>query len=73
MTKSKYLANKYGGKWEYDHVAGWWCDDGKRAVSRCSASFDAEGELPSEYWLYGDGTPERVYFPFIKVKGVLSP
>lgn len=62
MSKSKFLAAKYGGKWTYDRVATWHCDDGKRSVSRCCATYDDEGLCPPQYWLYGSGQPELVCF-----------
>jgi hypothetical protein len=57
------LGDRLGGKWTYDNYATWWCDDGRRRVSRthCGA-YDHNGEPldgPPHYWLYGDGEPRR--------------
>lgn len=61
MSKAKNLAHHLGGKWKYDGVCGWHCDDGVRHVYRCSAGVDEwDNPLgPPEYWLYGQGTPKR--------------
>ena len=40
MSKAKNLGLNLGGKWKYDGVYGWWCDDGVRHVIRCSAGVD---------------------------------
>ena len=57
---ARRLARSLGGKWEYRDI-GWFCDDGKRTVMRCSAGVDEfDNDLgPAQYWLYGDGTPRR--------------
>lgn len=64
ISKSKFLAEKYGGKWKFDGMACWWCDDGKRHVARTASCCcdDENCGCPSQYWLYGDGTPEMVYW-----------
>lgn len=61
-SKSKNLAKHLGGKWMYDGVATWYCDDMLRNVSRCSPGVDQfDNPLPGkQYWLYkSSGTPER--------------
>lgn len=79
----KQLAKSLGGKWKYDGMASWWCDDQVRSVSRCGHLINPEysDETAREYWLYGDGTPRRaeqyftrpgvlpLMFPLIKVGG----
>lgn len=60
---TKFLSEKYGGNWKY-HVGTWHCDDNKRVVMRvrgCSCDDENCGHL-SQYWLYGNGTPELVWF-----------
>lgn len=61
---SKSLAKEYGGKWTYDNYTTWWCDDGIRHMSRVSADFDEWGNQVghAQYYLYGDGTPRKLYF-----------
>jgi hypothetical protein len=63
---SKWLSENCGGIWKYDRHCGWWCDDGKRHLMRCAAlapRYDGDDEtFSTEYWLYGDGTPQRIYF-----------
>lgn len=46
---TKWLNEKYGGKWVYDGKASWWCDDGERHVSRVANGRDMEGEY-TEAW-----------------------
>jgi hypothetical protein len=60
-TIAKRLSKHLGGKWAYDNLSTWWCDDNKRSVSRCSAGVDEfDNDLgPAQYWLYGDGNPRR--------------
>lgn len=36
-NKSKYFEQKFGGKWKYDGVCRWECDDGKRSITKCSS------------------------------------
>ncbi len=65
QSKSVILAKIYGGKWEYDGVNTWWCDDKKRYVCRCAPPIidDFDEKIgPPQYWLYGGGYPERVWF-----------
>jgi hypothetical protein len=58
----KTLEEKYGGKWTYNKRGTWWCDDNKRHVSRVAMCFcDEWCKCPTEYFMYGDGIPERVY------------
>lgn len=53
ISKAKQLSKKYGGNWEYDGMASWWCDDKLRHVSRtCSCSHDDYCDCPPNYWLY---------------------
>lgn len=52
MSVAKNLAKNLGGKWSYDGVSSWWCDDGVRHVSRCCSDYSDEYG-PIEYWLYG--------------------
>lgn len=64
-SKAKLLGEKHGGKWTYDGVSSWWCDDGKRHVSRVhTGGFDVNGEaMPgSGYFMYGEGAPKRISF-----------
>jgi len=61
-SKAANLDKTLGGKWKYDGVTTWYCDDGLRRVSRCSAGVDEfDNELgPAQYWLYEEGkTPRR--------------
>lgn len=63
MSIAKTLSKTLGGKWTYDGVCSWVCDDGERQVTRthCGA-FDHQGEAidgPPHYWLYGFGLPQR--------------
>lgn len=39
---TKYLADKYGGKWKYEINLGWYCDDNIRYVWNV-ASLDYDG------------------------------
>lgn len=58
---SQALAKEFGGKWTYDDQADWWCDDDVRHVGRRSACLcDDYCDHPPSYYLYGDGTPERI-------------
>ena len=61
-SRAAYLAEVFGGKWKYDGVTTWRCDDGRRRVSRVSAGVDEfDNEVsPPHYYLYGDGVPHRV-------------
>lgn len=61
-SKRSNLARNLGGKWKYDGIATWWCDDNIRHVSRCSAGVDEyDNEVgPVQYWLYDRRkSPER--------------
>ena len=61
MTKTKYLEEHFGGKWEYDHICSWWCDDDKRHVTRtASCMCDDPCWHPARYFLYGDGDPVEI-------------
>lgn len=58
---SKWLEENYGGKWTYDYRTTWWCDDDKRHMSRvASCSCDDICNHSPSYYIYGDGTPERI-------------
>ena len=72
MSIVKNLAKHLGGKWTYDGVATWWCDDDKRSVARCGQLIDPEwsDDTRREYWLYGDGTPRRAERYLTKILGV---
>lgn len=62
-SKAKQLAEKYGGKWKYDGISSWWCDDNLRHVARVSTnSYDEPGYFPPAYYLYGDGIPSLIHF-----------
>ncbi len=69
-TKTKQLTDMYGGIWKYDGVTTWWCDDDKRSVARTHGHFGCDDDdcRATAYWLYGDGSPQQVYFnsPFLK-------
>lgn len=50
-TFSQRLSNAFGGKWKYDSVSRWFCDDGSRHVGRtCHVSDDEYA--PARYVLY---------------------
>jgi hypothetical protein len=59
LSKAKILAKRYGGTWKYDGCTTWWCDDGKRHVTRTSSGVDEwENALgPPDYILYNP--PEK--------------
>ena len=61
VSIARRLSKSLGGGWRYDGRASWWCNDGKRHVSRCSAGVDEhDNEVgPAQYWLYDDGVPVR--------------
>lgn len=65
LSKVKQIEAVYGGKWKYDGWCTWNCDDGKRYVVRCSPGVDQwdNEDGPSQYWLYGDEHPARLFFP----------
>jgi hypothetical protein len=65
MSIAKQLEKNLGGKWKYDCMSTWWCDDGKRHVSRCSSMFDDEDRCPPQYWLYEDGKAPRPAEEFV--------
>lgn len=71
-SKAKWLGEVLGGKWKYDGETTWWCDDEIRSVARvhCGAK-DINGEFESgylpEYWLYGNGTPQSIYWGIVPV------
>jgi hypothetical protein len=62
VTKAQILAANFGGRWTYDGMASWHCDDEKRFVSRCSRGVDQfDDPLPGcDYVLYGDGRPHYI-------------
>lgn len=61
MSKAARLGKTLGGKWTYHWPCHWYCDDGKRSVTKFSAGVDEfENPVgPGQYWLYGDGEPRR--------------
>ena len=71
---AKRLGEKLGGKWKYDGCTTWWCDDGKRHVSRCCGDFydDAYPPAPSQYWLYEEGRSPRQAEEFVDAYCPLS-
>jgi hypothetical protein len=61
ISKTKYLEKHFGGKWEYDHVTSWWCDDGKRHVSRtATCTCDDLCKCPVRYFLYGEEKAKEI-------------
>lgn len=69
VSKAKQLAKTLGGKWKYDGVGAWWCDDKKRHVARVAGcSCDDECEHPPRYYLYGDGIPKMIRFYGTEIK-----
>ena len=63
LNITKWLRDNEGGKWRYDNMATWWCDDEKRHMSRTAAFGDEEGLAPAQYWLYEKGkTPRMIHF-----------
>lgn len=57
----KQLSREFGGKWKYK-VGTWWCDDNKRNVMRVAGCLcDGDCGHPSQYYLYGDGIPKRLF------------
>ncbi|MHA2279906.1 MAG: hypothetical protein ACXAC5_03390 [Promethearchaeota archaeon] len=66
MNKTKYLEKHFGGKWKYDGVTSWWCDDGKRHVSRtASCMCDDICNHPPRYFLYGKDEVREIHDWFI--------
>jgi hypothetical protein len=61
LNISAWLAKNKGGTWRYDNHGSWWCDDNKRHVSRVALDCMNENS-GAGYYLYGDDTPERLYF-----------
>ena len=62
MTIAANLAKHLGGKWAYVPFRGRWeCDDGERAVQRCSVlgGFRGDEHVGSEAWLYAKGDVPR--------------
>ncbi len=61
INKTKYLEKHFGGKWKYDHVGSWWCDDDKRRVSRtASCTCDDVCRCPCRYFLYSRDIPIEI-------------
>ena len=61
VNKSKLLSQALGGKWKYDGISCWWCDDDKRHVARTSScSCDDTCNHPAIYYLYGNGVPKII-------------
>lgn len=61
-STAKRLGETLGGEWEYDRSMGtWYCNDGKRRVSKICAGVDEFDNVigPPQLWLYGDGVPRR--------------
>ena len=63
-SRSQALSKMYGGKWKYDGMATWNCDDGVRSVVRtCGCSGDSDRcTCLTNYYLYGAGNAEAVFF-----------
>ncbi len=62
MNISKYLSKQFGGKWTYDHICSWWCNDDKRNVNRVSSCIcDDVCDHTPYYYLYGDVTPKLLH------------
>lgn len=60
MSIAKRLSETLGGDWKYDGRGQWWCNDEIRHVARCCSGINDTGDpIGREYWLYGDGIPER--------------
>ncbi len=61
FNKTKYLEEHYGGKWKYDYIGSWWCDDDKRHVSRTATCMcDEPCICPCRYYLYDDDNEKSV-------------
>ena len=59
---SKWLGQKFGGKWCYDYHGSWWCDDNLRHVSRYSDLDECENIVgPPRYCLYTPDKTKWVY------------
>jgi len=74
MTKQELLGKVLGGTWKYDGNTTWWCDDGKRHVSRCSSGVDEQDNPtgPAQYFLYAEGeSPRSITFGELKFFGVM--
>lgn len=56
------LFEALGGKWKYDNVTCWFCDDGRRFIARTTAG----------YYLYGDGTPKRIVIFYKKITTIIG-
>lgn len=53
---SKFLSERFGGKWNYDGFSGWWCDDKKRFMFKKHLTFQNTHVV--NYNLYGqDDSP----------------
>ena len=62
LNKTKYLEEHFGGKWKYDHVCSWWCDDDKRNVTRTSSCMCEDPcKCPCRYLLYGGEKMIEIY------------
>ena len=62
MSIATSLAKTLGGKWTHVPFYGRWeCDDGERAVQRCSVlgGFNGDEHVGSEAWLYAKGAAPR--------------
>ena len=59
MSKAKALSKALGGRWKYDGMTAWWCDDGRRHVARVCAGVDEfdHDVGPPQYWLYEKDNP----------------
>ena len=65
ISITKYLSQKYKGKWKYECKGTWRCDDNVRTVRRTGYLCDDEVcNNDSQFFLYynDDRTPEPVYF-----------
>lgn len=60
-SRAKQFGQRFGGTWKYDGRGSWWCDDGRRHISRVQGcSCDGDCNHPSVLYLYGDGIPKDV-------------
>ena len=57
-SKVKILEKTFGGIWKYDGVCSWWCNEGRRHVSRCCSIHDEEA--PSQYFFYNTDEPTKI-------------
>lgn len=60
INKTKYLEKHFGGKWKYDGVTSWWCNDDKRHVARTASYMGDDKWGPCRYFLYGEDIPIEI-------------